>query len=276
MPANTYDPEAFRRFEHDGWSEVAARYQDSFGQLTIQSVPRLLEATGIRAGQAVLDLACGTGVNAAGAVRLGAAVTGLDLSQAMVGEATRLCPGAAFRQGDAEDLPFEPRVFDAVLCGFGLLHFPRPEVAVREVFRVLKPGGRFGCTVWLPEHESPYLALVNDAIDAHGSRDVGLPPGPAPYQFGDFARLKSLLEAPGFVDVQRVDAPITIRLRDESEVLDALLEGGVRARKLIEAQTDEARARIEAHARQAAAQFRVGDAVEIPRPAMVATATKPG
>lgn len=270
-----YDPEAFRQFEHDGWTEVAANYHRSFGQLTRQSVTALLDAAAVRQGDTLLDLACGTGLNAEGALARGANVTGLDLTQAMVDEASRRCPNAVFQVGDAEAMPFQDSSFDVVVCGFGILHFPLPEKAAGEIHRVLKPGGRFGCSVWSPAERSPFLQLVQAAIAAHGSTTVDLPAGPPAYQFGDPARLTGLLEGAGFDAVRCQDAPIHVVVENESQVFEALMEGGVRSRKLIEAQSATAQKRIEQHAVAAAAAFREGDRVSIPRPALIGVGVKP-
>ena len=275
MSEGGFDPEAFRRFEHTGWTEVAGRYDDTFGNLTGQTVEALLDAAGVANGEQVLDLACGTGRVAAGVIRRGGVVTGLDLTQAMVDQATRLCPRGTFKVGDAESLPFAPGTFDLVTCGFGLLHFPQPERAVAQVFSILRDGGRFACSLWSPAERSPFLALIRDAIAAHGTHDVPLPQGPPAYQFGDPERLTALLNDAGFRDVSTTEADVKIQIDSEDQVLDALLEGGVRGRKLLQAQTPEAFARIAEFAANRARDFRVGNVIEIPRPALLAVGVKP-
>ena len=76
------------------------------------------------------------------AAQRGASVTGVDFAPAMVEYARRLHPGLDFREGDANALPFGPATFDAAVASFGLLHFDRPEHALVEMRRVLRPGGR--------------------------------------------------------------------------------------------------------------------------------------
>ena len=82
------------------------------------------------------------------------------------------------KEGDAEALAFDKDSFEAVVCPFGLLHLERPEQAVSEAFRVLKPGGRYGFSVWCSLDKFQYIALVLRAIQAHANTDVGLPPAP--------------------------------------------------------------------------------------------------
>jgi SAM-dependent methyltransferase len=103
----------------------------------------------------VLDVGCGTGVVAITAARRGARVTGLDLTPELLERARESAKIAGleieWHQGDAEQLPFEDRAFDAVLSQFGHMFAPRPEVAVAEMLRVLKPGGTLAFSTWPPE-----------------------------------------------------------------------------------------------------------------------------
>ncbi|MCP5152054.1 MAG: class I SAM-dependent methyltransferase [Ectothiorhodospiraceae bacterium] len=268
--------ERFRRFERDGWSEVASRYHGSFGALTAQATEPLLARAGVEQGARVLDLACGTGLLAAGALARGAVVTGVDLVPAMIDEARARVPAARFETADAERLPYDDGAFDVVVCGFGVLHFPRPELVAVEVHRVLAAGGRFAFSAWRPPEHSPYLALVGEALRRHGRLDAPLPPGPPPYRLGNEDAAIALLVDAGFAEPHTMEVPVIVRLSDATDVLAPLLEGGVRSRKVLEAQTPEALALVHADAARAAQSFRVGDRFEIPRPALIASGVRRG
>lgn len=270
-----YDCDAFRQFEHAGWTEVAARYQETFGRLTAQAVQPLLDAAKVASELRVLDLACGTGLHAGAALQRGAITTGVDLSEAMIEQAQRSAPGATFHVADAESLPFADASFDAVVCGFGVLHFPDAARAVAEALRVLVPGGRFSCSCWRPPAQSPFLALINDAVDEFGSRNVDVPAGPPTYQYGNASNLEALLAGQGLVNIVFFEAPVMVQLNAAEDVLDALLEGGVRSRKLLEAQTPAAFDKIKSAAIDGARKFATSDGYEIPRPALIATGSKP-
>ncbi len=137
--------------------------------LTTLAAAELVGFARVAAGEAVLDVACGTGVVAITAARRGAVVKGLDLTPGLL-ERARENAGIAevateFTLGDAESLPYADASFDVVLSQFGHIFAPRPEVVTGEMLRVLKPGGRIAFTTWPPEH---MLGLVFALIERHG------------------------------------------------------------------------------------------------------------
>jgi demethylmenaquinone methyltransferase / 2-methoxy-6-polyprenyl-1,4-benzoquinol methylase len=93
-------------------------------------------------GERILDIAAGTGTSTAALARSGATVVGLDFSEGMLDEARRKHSDMQFVHGDAERLPFGAEEFDAVSISFGLRNVNEPKVALDEMYRVLKPGGR--------------------------------------------------------------------------------------------------------------------------------------
>ena len=102
-------------------------------------------ATGVGPGGAVLDVACGTGaLTRALARRAGRTgrVVGLDFSPGMLEGARRRSPGLAWVEGDAQELPFGDAEFDATTMAFGLRNLAQPERGLREMARVVRPGGR--------------------------------------------------------------------------------------------------------------------------------------
>lgn len=99
----------------------------------------------VRPGDRVLDACCGTGDLAVAALAAGAgSVVGLDFSEPMLERARRKAPGAEFVQGDVLALPFEDGSFDAAVVGFGIRNVADLEAGLRELRRVVRPGGRLG------------------------------------------------------------------------------------------------------------------------------------
>ena len=139
--------------------------------------PGLVDAAGVRTGERVLDLACGTGAVArVAAERVGAsgAVTGLDLNAGMLAVARSLPapPGAAITwiERSALDTGLPDGSFDVVLCQQGLQFFPDKTVALREMRRVLVPAGRVAISVW--RTAGVYNAAVGTALRQHIGMDV--------------------------------------------------------------------------------------------------------
>ncbi|MBN0986678.1 methyltransferase domain-containing protein [Amphritea pacifica] len=116
-----------------------------------QFAPIVASTAQISPGQRVLDVACGTGILArtvATTVADPGSVSGLDLSPGMLAIARQLAPAIDWQQGAAESLPFADNSFDAVVCQFGLMFFQNRQAALKEMMRVLAPGGRLVVAVW--------------------------------------------------------------------------------------------------------------------------------
>ena len=132
------------------WSDFA-----SMENFTSVAAPKLVRFAGVSSDSRVLDVACGTGVVALTAARSGAKVTGADLTPDLIARAKEnnkiLGLDIDFHEADVEDLPFGNQSFDIVLSQFGHMFAPRPHVAIKEMLRVLKPGGTIAFSSWPPE-----------------------------------------------------------------------------------------------------------------------------
>jgi SAM-dependent methyltransferase len=183
----TSDPFAnFKSIQRENWALFLP-----LEAITIQPAGLLVEFAGVNAKQRVLDVGCGTGVAAVTAARRGAQVNGLDLSPVLLERAKENASIAQleidFREGDVENLPFNDSEFDCVLSQFGHMFAPRPEIALSEMLRVLKPGGTIAFSTWPPElYTGKMFALV--------SKYMPPPEGVAPPpQWGDPAIVRERL-----------------------------------------------------------------------------------
>ncbi len=160
-----------------------------------------------RPGNRVLDVACGTGVVARLAAQQPgspAKVIGLDLNAGMIAVARSLppVPGAPIEwcEGSALAMPFPDASFDLALCQQGLQFFPDRPGALREMRRVMAPGGRLALSVWRAIEHNPFHVAMAEALARH----VG-PPAAAPlhaaFSLGDSAELRKLVTGGGFVQV---------------------------------------------------------------------------
>jgi ubiquinone/menaquinone biosynthesis C-methylase UbiE len=163
-------------------------------------VDALLDGAGLDRGDALLDVACGTGIVARVArQRLGpgSRIVGVDLSPAMIAHARVVATDIELREGSADRLPVAAdERFDVVTCQQGLQFFPDKPKAVSEMCRVLKSKGRVAIATWRPVEESPLiLELQRVAERAVGRIDDRR------HSFGDATELAALLEAGGLSDV---------------------------------------------------------------------------
>src|SRR5262249_23759373 len=257
--------QAFREFEQAGWESdsLVANYHEHISAVTTQSVEALLDAAAIRSGSRVLDVATGAGYIAGAAAQRGADAIWIDFS-VVQDQTDRECyQKVRFEQADAEVLPFDPQSFDAVVNGFGMCHFPNPDIALREALRVLKAGGCVAFTVWDIPERSVGFGTVYAAIRAHGSLDVGLPAGPNFFVFSDPEQATKALLSAGFVSPSCRQVPQVWRVSEPDEVFQSLVEGTVRAAATLRAQSPRAREAIRAAVRNAVAGYRRGDSYEV-------------
>lgn len=157
---------------------------------------KVAEAARIGRGQRILDVACGTGVLAREiANRIGpeGSVVGLDVNEGMLAVAGKKSPGIEWRQGRAEDMPFESASFDRVVSQFGLMFFTDRPAALREMMRVLKTGGRLTVAVWDTLENAPGYKKVVGLLDRLFGADVAEALR-SPYSLGEVQILRSLFE----------------------------------------------------------------------------------
>jgi SAM-dependent methyltransferase len=175
--------------------------------------PLVADAAGVGPGRQVLDVACGTGVLArhiAGRVGPQGRVVGLDINEGMLAVARREAPQIEWKQGAAETLPFPDGSFDAVVSQFALMFFVDRDVAIREMMRVLRPGGRLAVAVWGRLEASPgYAAMAGLLHSLFGGEAANALR--APFNLGDTHVLHQLFAEAGVTDAQITTHEGTVR-----------------------------------------------------------------
>ncbi len=217
------------RVQRYGWERAAAVYDTAWRGPLTPAQDLLLEMAALEPGEEVLETACGSGLvthRVARAVSPTGRVVGTDLSQGMLDEAEVAAAEAelehvTFQRMNAESLDLPDASFDVVLCSLGLMYVPDPEAAIREMGRVLRPGGRAVAAVW-GERSRCGWAEVFPIVDARVNTEVC----PLFFQLGTRDTLKNQLEDAGFhgVEVRRIQ--VTLPFASQEEALEAAFAGG--------------------------------------------------
>jgi SAM-dependent methyltransferase len=198
-----------------GWARNAD-YADARGA---QSAERMLELAQVGRGDRVLELACGPGglgLAAARRVEPGGEVVLTDVAAEMT--AIAAARGAelglrnvAFRTLALERIDEPDASYDVVLCREGLMFALEPGRALREIRRVLRPGGRAAVAVWAARERNPWLGLVMDAVSAQIGAPIPPPGIPGPFALGDADELRRLLDDAGLADVRVGELSVPLR-----------------------------------------------------------------
>ena len=187
-------------------SQTAADVYEKFfvPALFLQWAKPVTDAADISSGQKVLDVACGTGVLArevAKRVHPNGTVVGLDRNEGMLSTARRASPGIDWKLGQAETLPYADSSFDAVVSQFGLMFFEDQTAALKEMWRVVRPGGRMAVAVWDALERTPGYAAMTKLLQRLFGDQVA-DALRAPYVLGDPEPLLSLFESAGISNAQ--------------------------------------------------------------------------
>jgi SAM-dependent methyltransferase len=164
--------------ERQRWTWASGDYSVIAARIALMA-ELLVESAGLRAGDAVLDVATGTGNAAIAAARRGCEVTGIDYVDALIerGRERAAAEGlrVTFTEGDAEQLPYPDDTFDAVLSCVGVMFTPDHEQAASELVRVCRPGGTIALANWTP---AGFVGAMFRTVAAHVPPPTGLrPPG---------------------------------------------------------------------------------------------------
>ena len=148
----------------------ASIYETQLVRAIFEPLARILiERARPEPGEHVLDAACGTGIVArlvAPMVGPSGRTVGLDYDPIMIEMAARLAPDIEWRQGDLQNLPFPDGFYDLVICQQGLQYLPDPGAGLRQMHRVLRPGGRIVLATWSDLAKSPGHVLLFQALAA--------------------------------------------------------------------------------------------------------------
>ena len=262
----------FDSHERGRWTGRAGAYQGSFARLCAYPAELVLDAAGVRAGTAVLDVGTGPGTLAALAVTRGAQVSAVDPEPSMVSAAGHLVPDV--RLGALPELPYATDSFAAVVANFVLNHVGEPVAAVRELARVARPGGRVAVTIW-PYPQPPLQRLWGEALAAAGVEAAN----PAPRLVTDFARTEQGLAGllgTAFAEA-RVDRVEWTHRADPQQWWSGPANGLSAFGEILEGLSPAEVAQVRAaYDDLSAAYLGAGGLLELPTAALLGSAVKPG
>jgi len=270
----------------DGWSATAPFWEKYRGTIRHMFAPvtqALVEDALIAPGQAVLDVATGPGepaLSIAALVGPVGKVIGIDPVPEMVAAARRATDysgvtNTQFEVAFPDDLPFPSDTFDAVVCRFGAMFFPSPVAAVRELLRVLKPGGKLALAVWYLAETNPFFYILSRVIERYTDSPPPLPDALDAFRFATPGKLREILvEAGAMAPSERllqfdIEAPVTVEdfwtLR--SEISEKLRE------KIAKLSTEQL-AEVKRESLEALRPYATGRGMSFPAQVLIISGTK--
>jgi len=281
-----FDPIQFIDAQRRDWNRVASaweKWDDQLDQNMAFVNHRLVAEARLRAGQRVLDLGSGTGhpaVLAAQAVCDSGRVLGLDLAEQMLHAARRKAErmgvsNVRFQTADVTCLPFGDASYDAVLSRFCLMFLPDIPQTMREIVRVLKPGGYFAAAVWSIAEHNPFITIPLDVLKTH----LTLPP-PEPDQPGIFrlakpGALSGMAERAGLTGLADDEMSAESYYDTAKDYLTSLLDMAAPLQPLFARLSPKQRRDADSKITAAANQYKRGRGVALPMAIRIVSARKP-
>lgn len=221
--AARFDAEKYKRTTYEQWQDAAEawhRWGSTLKSWLGPATERMLDVARVSAGNRVLDVAAGAGDQSiAAAERVGpnGRVLATDLSPAILAFAdsdarARGLENLTTRVMDGEQLDLDDGSFDVVISRVGLIYFPDQLKALRQMQRVLVPGGRVAAMVWGPPESNGFFSVPASIMRRRANLGAPLPGQPGPFSLSSRETVERLYEAAGFTAVtfELVDAPLRL------------------------------------------------------------------
>jgi ubiquinone/menaquinone biosynthesis C-methylase UbiE len=284
--SGTPNTQRFKETVRQEWTDGAAPWRKWYPQFAVMSraaTGAIVQAAQVKPGMQVLDVASGSGEPAltlAAALAPDGHVTATDLVPEMLTIAEENArqqdlANITFRQADAEALPFRDHMFDLVTCRFGVMFWPNAPQALREIYRVLKLGGRAAFTAWGPVEQNPYFASTIGVVMQYVHRPPPESGAPNPFNFAKAGTLSTTLEDAGFSQVQEESHSIPWPFPGSPEQCwDCVREFGGVFRRNFEELAPEQREQVKGAVLAAFRQYYDGQQVNFPAVIVVASAVR--
>lgn len=241
----------------------------------------LIDRAKPKTGERVIDIGCGSGATTvAFAEKVGPSghVFGVDVSGPMLERARqRVTPGLSleYALADATVYPFEPASFDLLASRFGVMFFADPAVSFANIRKALRPSGRLAFACWREPRENPFFMTPLQAAYKHVPKlpQQG-PDDPGPFAFASEERVRRILAAAGFTNVEMEPCPLSLDA-GIGRGLDGAVQGALDigpVSRALQDQPPELRAAVAGAIRETLAPFVKGDSVPLPASIWIVTA----
>lgn len=235
-----FDPVKYKNTTRDQWQETADawfRWSPTLNKWLGNATEKMLDMAGITTGYRVLDIAAGAGeqsITTAKKVGSSGEVLATDISSNILEYALKMAEqngisNIKIKVMDGENLSLEDETFDAVISRVGLIYFPDQQRALKEMLRILKPGGKVAAIVYSTPEKNKFFSIPVSIIRSRAKLPPPLPGQPGPFSLGAEGIIEKAFEQAGFINVKSelVDSPLQLSsasecLRFEKESFGAL------------------------------------------------------
>ncbi|HEX8677042.1 MAG TPA: class I SAM-dependent methyltransferase [Segetibacter sp.] len=223
-----FDPVKYKNTTRDQWQAAAEawyRWSPTLNQWLGKATDKMLEMAEISSGRRILDIAAGAGeqsITTAKKVGTSGYVLATDISSNILEYAKQMAQQAGLNNietkvMDGENLAVEEETFDAVISRVGLIYFPDQQKALKEMLRVLKPGGKVAAIVYSTPEKNKFFSVPVSIIRNRAKLPPPLPGQPGPFSLGAEGIIEKVFSQAGFKNVKSelVDSPLLLSTAKE-------------------------------------------------------------
>ncbi|QJW89863.1 class I SAM-dependent methyltransferase [Spirosoma taeanense] len=281
-----FDPVKYKQTTHDQWQTAAEawyRWSSTLNQWLGKATDKMLDMAGIGSGHRVLDIAAGAGeqsITTARRVGPSGYVLATDISSNILDYAKQMAQQAGLNNVktqvmDGENLTLDDETFDAVISRVGLIYFPDQQRALKEMLRVLKPGGKVAAIVYSTPDKNKFFSVPVSIIRNRAKLPPPLPGQPGPFSLGAEGVLEQAFTHAGFSNVrtERIDSPL--QLSSASECVKFEKESFGALHQMMSSLSDAEKASVWEEIEQELQKFETENGFEGPCEMVVAVGEKP-